>query len=95
MSNTLIIKSDNYDMISDDRKIFNITEVKLCIDLHPNYQINLYPVNSSDYITVEGSKFFDQLLEYCTTNLNYSLIYKLDNTDKLINVWITPIVTSA
>lgn len=95
MSNTLIIKSDNYDMISDDRKIFNITEVKLCIDLHPTYQINLYPVNSSDYITVKNSEFFDNLLKYCTTNLNYSLIYKLDNTDKLINVWITPIVTSA
>lgn len=93
-----IINSERFDILSNsdtDISIYNLTEVMHMITLHPKYKLILYTMDIVEGFEIKSESFFEKLKEYCSENFKYSLMYSIDNDKEEVNVWITPLVSSA
>lgn len=86
-----IIENENRNMC----KIFNLDEVEILFEKYCTYRIFLYTINTLDYVEIKSTEFLRNLELYCTENLNYSIINYIDDDQKILKLFITPIVTSA
>ena len=95
MNDIALINNNDFTLLDSDLKIYNYTEVRYCLSLYPNYCIHLYTINDERYIKIDTTDFYENLKKYCTINLNYSLIVNVNKEEEIIDIYITPIVTSA
>jgi hypothetical protein len=90
-----VIKSDDSNILNCNNSIFNLTEVMMCIDYHNDYEIHLYSVGELEYINIESENLLKSIKSSVTENLNHILLHEILHDDKVINIFVTPIVKSA
>lgn len=90
-----VLKSDDSSILNCNNSIFNLTEIMICIDCHQNYKIHLYSVGELDYTVINSQDLLKSIKSSVTENLNHILLHEIIHEDKVINIFVTPIVKSA